>query len=1020
MVFNASAGGGGIAASSVTMTGGTLSGSGLDWYYGNSYNPTLYTLASSAHSTISANVNLRLNAATNNLTFNVAQGTTSDGVDLLVTGNITAGGSASGNGGGIIKTGSGVMVLAGSNSYNGATTVSGGTLELENTSANANTFAAGNININNGATLRVAYTNENQYWFDGNTFTFDSNGGGVIDTTNSSLNFVNGSPGDTFVTTGGSRDAMIGSSGLNLNGYTATFNIARGTDPTADMTVSYLSNSGNILKTGSGILALVGASMAYTGSTTVNAGMLVINATAATGDNFGNSSGFTIASGGTLQLLSNCTGYHRWVPGTVQITGAGTFLRTGSASIFFANGTSAVTFNQSAGGLADFEGGLTSYMETTTTNSGGLTINSGTAGIQGSAYFDALNGNNGGVLYVNQNAGTLYLGVAGGSGAFAGQIESGQALVKQGAGLQVLSGANTYSGGTTISGGTLQYGVNNSLPTSGAVHVSGGTLDLNTFNGTVGAVTMVNGAITGNSGATLTGASYAVQNGMISANLAGASATLTKSTTGIVLLSGSNSYGGGTIINNSGILQLGNPAALGTGSLVANGGTLDLAGYSVAVSSFSGAAGTVTNNGGTVATLTVNQAGNTVFGGSINDGASSMALNLTGSGTLTLTNSNAYSGPTTIAGGVLYAGVAGALSSSSAVTISGGTLDASNSLQAILSLTMTGANPALILSATNPLTSSSSGTATFAGTLNVLNYTTGSVAELMTYGAHTGTFTTVDVNGVAMPATDELLYQPTYLEILPSGPPTWASASSGSWTTPTNWIGTLPGTAAGQKAIINAPTIQQVTITLDSPQTLGALTLGNSQSSTSGYTLATGIAGSLTMATSDGSAAVITVTDGSHVIQANVVLAGSLTIAPSTGSTLEIDGNMSESLSGSGSLLLADAGTLILGGTNSFTGGTVVETGTLILTNNAALAEGSSLTIGDAAAFSAEELRVEGRESSGTPTLNSQLSTLNSPLAASPSITPVPEPGTLLLLLAFGLWSAVTCHRFSRRRKVGS
>ena len=55
----------------------------------------------------------------------------------------------------------------------------------------------------------------------------------------------------------------------------------------------------------------------------------------------------------------------------------------------------------------------------------------------------------------------MYLGVNGGSGTFAGVIQDGaaqQSLVKQGAGVQVLSGSNTYSGATTISGGTLQIG----------------------------------------------------------------------------------------------------------------------------------------------------------------------------------------------------------------------------------------------------------------------------------------------------------------------------------------------------------------------------------------------------------------------------------------------------------------------------------------------------------------------------------------------------------------------------------
>ena len=52
--------------------------------------------------------------------------------------------------------------------------------------------------------------------------------------------------------------------------------------------------------------------------------------------------------------------------------------------------------------------------------------------------------------------------------------------------------------------------------------------------------------------------------------------------------------------------------------MAANGGVLDLDGQSVTVTSFSGAAGTVTTSGGP-ATLTVNQAGSTVFGGTLQD-----------------------------------------------------------------------------------------------------------------------------------------------------------------------------------------------------------------------------------------------------------------------------------------------------------------------------------------------------------------------------------------------------------------
>ena len=127
---------------------------------------------------------------------------------------------------------------------------------------------------------------------------------------------------------------------------------------------------------------------------------------------------------------------------------------------------------------------------------------------------------------------------------------------------------------------------------------------------------------------------------------------LTDSGGGLLFLAASDGYLGGTAIS-SGLLQLGNSAALGSGGLVVNGGTLDLSGYGVQATSLSGAAGTITNSGGTPVSLTVTQSGTTTFSGSIQNGASPTALVMDGTGKLVLSGSDTYTGGTVVESGKL-------------------------------------------------------------------------------------------------------------------------------------------------------------------------------------------------------------------------------------------------------------------------------------------------------------------------------------------------------------------------------
>ncbi len=74
------------------------------------------------------------------------------------------------------------------------------------------------------------------------------------------------------------------------------------------------------------------------------------------------------------------------------------------------------------------------------------------------------------------------------------------------------------------------------------------------------------------------------------------------------------------------------------------------------------------------------------------------------------------------------------------------------------------------------------------------------------------------------------------------------------------------------------------------------------------------------------------------------------------------------------------AGTMVLDGTNTYTGGTYVEAGKLVVTEPYSLYTGTSLIVGNSAAFAPV---VPGEQ-----------------VAPSPAVTPVPEPGTLALLTA--------------------
>ena len=95
------------------------------------------------------------------------------------------------------------------------------------------------------------------------------------------------------------------------------------------------------------------------------------------------------------------------------------------------------------------------------------------------------------------------------------------------------------------------------------------------------------------------------------------------------------------------------------------------------------------------------------------------------------------------------------------------------------------------------------------------------------------------------------------------------------------------------------------------------------------------------------------------------------------------------------------ANTLILSGTNSYTGGTTVEAGTLLATTNTATPDGTSLTVAAGGTFAFDPLGP-----GGSPVVAGAVS------AVAP-VSAVPEPGTLALLMA----GAVAAFAAWRRKR---
>jgi autotransporter-associated beta strand protein len=141
----------------------------------------------------------------------------------------------------------------------------------------------------------------------------------------------------------------------------------------------------------------------------------------------------------------------------------------------------------------------------------------------------------------------------------AGIAGANAVMIKAGSKKTTLSGSNTYGGGTILSGGTLSVGSSANLPT-GALTFNGGTLQI------TGTTLSSFDAYTVNWGSFNGGLDLASGDFIVVTNAIGGVGSLSKSGAGTLVLSGTNTYGGGTTVN-AGYLRVSNAQALGPGSV---------------------------------------------------------------------------------------------------------------------------------------------------------------------------------------------------------------------------------------------------------------------------------------------------------------------------------------------------------------------------------------------------------------------------------------------------------------------
>ncbi|EAQ7143151.1 autotransporter outer membrane beta-barrel domain-containing protein [Salmonella enterica] len=816
-------------------------------------------------------------------TFNLADADDSFTVNTVLE-NVDA--NSGWNGQSLTKTGAGTLILNAENTYTGGTTISEGTLIATNVEA------LGTGNVTDNATLEM-------------------NTGGDFDNAISGSGQVVKSGDETLTLSG--ANSYTGGTTISGGTLVATNVEALGTGDVTDNAVlelntggtfdNVISGSGQVVKSGDDALTLSGSNT-YTGGTTISGGTLVASNVEALGSG-------DVTDNATLEMNTGGDFAN-------NIGGTGSVVKSGDKTLTLS--------------------GANSYTGGTTISGGTLVANN----------VEAL-----GTGDVTNNA-TLELNTG---GTFDNAISGSGQVVKSGDETLTLSGNNTYRGATTISGGTLIAANVNALGTGAIDNRASLLLDAS------GQFTVTD-LTTESGGNTEIGAGSTLQATTLTQK---SDSTLTinlnSNTTDPVIHAASQVSLAGTLdITGVGDVLDSDPAStddLDTFTLIASDKTiagdfekLTVAGMDADLADFitvdgriddtgkqyelttaltwyadrddavTDAHGTfnLTNADGSFAVNTVLENVDATLDPASATGWDGTSLIKQGAGTLILNAENTYTGGTTISGGTLVATNVEALGSGDVTDDAtlelntGGTFDnaISGSGQVVKSgddvLTLSGAN------------SYTGGTLISDGTLvasNVEALGSGDVTDNATLELNTGGDfdNAISGSGKVEKSGDDALTL--------SGANTYTGGTLIS-------DGTL--VASNVEALGTGDVTDNAVLELNTGGDFDNAISGSGQVEKSGD-------GTLTLSGSNTYTGGTTINDGT-LIATSVDALGSGDVTDDATLELNTGGTFDNAIGGSGNVVKSGADTLTLSGSNSYTGGTTISGGTLVASNVEALGTG--------------------------------------------------------------------------------